>query len=78
MVPYITSSDLFASLRRRIEDAKRRTFFYVYWEKVDTIGHAFGPGSEESRSEVSLLSHLLKTELLDRLSTRPQRRPISC
>jgi predicted AlkP superfamily pyrophosphatase or phosphodiesterase len=70
IVPYITSSDLMASLRKRVEEAKRRTYFYVYWDRVDTIGHAYGPGSEESRSEISLLSYLLKTELVDRLSTR--------
>lgn len=70
VVPYITSSDLMAALRKRVEEAKRRTFFYVYWNWVDTIGHAYGPGTEESRSEVSLLSYLLKTELVDRLSRR--------
>jgi len=68
VVPYITSSDLMATLRRRIEKTKRRTLFYVYWEKVDTTGHTYGPGSEESRSEVSLLSHVLKTELVGKLS----------
>lgn len=69
-VPYITSSDLFASLRRRIEAARRPSFFYVYWEKVDTIGHSYGPGTEESASEASLLNYLLKKELLDRLSAK--------
>jgi hypothetical protein len=69
-IPYITTSDLMASLRRRIESASRPTYFYVYWEKVDTIGHMYGPASDESRSEVALLSYLLKTELLDRLSRR--------
>lgn len=69
-VPYITSSDLFASLRKRIEAARRPSFFYVYWEKVDTIGHAFGPGTEESASEAALLNYLLKKELLDRLSAK--------
>ena len=68
VVPYITSSDLFASLRRRLESSKRPSFFYAYWERVDTIGHSYGPGTEESASEVSLLSHLLKKEFLDRLS----------
>ena len=70
IVPFLTSSDLMAMLRKRIEGAKRRTFFYVYWERVDTIGHSYGPGFEESRSEVSLLSYLLKTELVDRLGRR--------
>ncbi|MDG6966349.1 MAG: alkaline phosphatase family protein [Nitrososphaerota archaeon] len=68
VVPYMTSSDLFAALRRRIEAARRPSFFYVYWEKVDTIGHSFGPGTEESASEASLLNHLVRRELLDRLS----------
>lgn len=67
IVPYLTSSDLFASLRRRLEASKRPTFFYAYWERVDTIGHAYGPGTEESASEVDLLSHVLKKEFLDRL-----------
>ncbi len=70
VVPFITSSDLMASLRRRIEAAKRRTYFHVYWERVDTIGHVYGPGSEESVSEISLLSHVLQTELVERLSPR--------
>ena len=74
MVPYITSSDLFASLRRRIEKARRPTFFYVYWSDVDTIGHAYGPATDESASEVSLLSHLVKTELVDRLSAAAAKR----
>jgi len=70
VVPYITSSDLMASLRKRLEEAKRPTYFYVYWEKVDTIEHAYAPGTEQSNSEISLLSYLLKKELLDRLSRR--------
>jgi len=70
VVPYITSSDLMASLRKRLEEAKRPTYFYVYWEKVDTIEHAYAPGTEQSNSEISLLSYLLKKELLDRLGRR--------
>ena len=70
LVPFITSSDLMASLRKRLEATKGPTFFYVYWEKVDTIEHAYAPGSEASRSEVSLLSYLLKKELLDRLGRK--------
>jgi predicted AlkP superfamily pyrophosphatase or phosphodiesterase len=70
IVPYITSSDLMASLRKRIEETRRPTYFYVYWDRVDAIGHAYGPGTDESRSEVALLSHLLKTELVDRLSPK--------
>jgi len=69
VVSFITASDLMASLRKRIEEAKRRTFFYVYWESVDTIGHVYAPSSEASGSEVSLLSYVLKKELIERLSS---------
>jgi predicted AlkP superfamily pyrophosphatase or phosphodiesterase len=70
VVPFITASDLMASLRKRLNEARRRTLFYVYWESVDTLGHVYGPGAEPSISEVSLLDHVLKTELLDRVSRR--------
>jgi len=68
VVPFITSSDLMASLRKRLKEARRRSLFYVYWESVDTIGHVYGPGTEASTSEVSLLDHVLKSELIDRIS----------
>ena len=66
-LPYASASDLTVSLRRRLEKARGPNLFYVYWAFVDTIEHIYGPNTDESEIETSLISHALKEGLLSKL-----------
>ena len=66
-LPYASASDLTVSLRRRLEKARGPSLFYVYWAYVDTIEHIYGPNTDESEVETSLISHAFKEGLLSKL-----------
>jgi predicted AlkP superfamily pyrophosphatase or phosphodiesterase len=66
--PYITASDLSVGLRRLLERAHGRNFFYVYWSFIDTIEHSYGPNTDEATVEASLISHALQEGLMSKLS----------
>ena len=66
-LPYASASDLTVSLRRRLEQARGPHLFYVYWPYVDTIEHIYGPNTDESEVEASLISHAFKDGLLSKL-----------
>ncbi|KAG9296315.1 hypothetical protein G9A89_014907 [Geosiphon pyriformis] len=48
---------------------KRPTFIAIYEEKLDTIGHVYGPDSEEVNKTLTSVDNMLQT-LIDGLSTR--------
>lgn len=68
IVPYISSSDLCAGLRREIGSAKGSAYFYAYWSMIDTMEHVYGPNSEEVRLEAASISRALREGLLEGLS----------
>jgi hypothetical protein len=67
VVPYGHGSDLVVRLRQMLATVRGPAYFHVYWSAVDAVAHRFGPHSEEHRAELSVISHLLQTELLDQL-----------
>jgi hypothetical protein len=64
MRPFGGGADLAVGLRNALRGTPERAFFTVYWPQVDSVGHRFGPSSEEHRVELSLLSHLFESEVL--------------
>jgi len=73
-LPYASASDLTVSLRRRLEKARGPSLFYVYWSYIDTIEHVYGPNTDESEVETSLISHALKEGLLSKLERETARK----
>lgn len=68
IVPSVKSSDNITALRKNLEDnTGKRAFSFVHLDTLDTISHVYGPGSDEYFAELSLLTYLLKTELLQKL-----------
>ena len=41
--------------------------FYAYWSYVDTLEHIYGPGTDESEVEASVISHALYEGFLSKL-----------
>ena len=75
-LPYASASDLAVSLRRRLERARGPSLFYVYWAYVDTIEHIYGPNTDESEVEASLISHAFKEGLLSRLDRKTAKKTV--
>jgi len=76
VLPYSTASDLTVSLRKRIEKAKGPNLFYAYWSFVDTIEHTYGPNTDESEVEASLISHAFKEGFLSKLDREAAKRTL--
>ena len=76
VVPYTTASDLTVSLRRLVERSQGTNYFYVYWSLVDTIEHIYGPNTDESFVEASLISHALQEGFLSKISKEAARRTL--
>jgi predicted AlkP superfamily pyrophosphatase or phosphodiesterase len=76
VLPYASASDLAVSLRRRLERARGRNLFYVYWSFIDTIEHIYGPNTPESEVEASLISHALEEGFLSKLGRTAARKTL--
>ncbi|MDV3244648.1 MAG: alkaline phosphatase family protein [Nitrososphaerales archaeon] len=75
-VAYSGASDMATHLRRRIEAARRPSFFHVYWSYIDTIEHRYGPRTDESELEATSISFVLRRGLLDKLDRRAAKRTL--
>jgi hypothetical protein len=62
-VGFLGAADLAVRIADELEAATAPTFFYVYWDHLDTLEHAHAPRSREARVEISLMSRLLPTQL---------------
>ncbi len=68
---HILASDLWVHLRNLLAETRgRQAFITAYWSGIDTIAHAFGPGSDYLAAEFDAVSHLLSRQLLDSLSSQ--------
>lgn len=68
---FISSSDMFVTLRRLIKDKPdERAYIFVYWDAIDSIAHLYGANSEEFVAEVSNLSYSLERELVEHVDSQ--------
>ncbi|HMD79329.1 MAG TPA: alkaline phosphatase family protein, partial [Nitrososphaerales archaeon] len=76
VVPYGSASDMTVSLRRLVERARGRNYFYVYWSMVDNIEHTYGPNTDEAEVEASIISHALEEGFLSKLGKDAAKRTL--
>jgi predicted AlkP superfamily pyrophosphatase or phosphodiesterase len=76
LTPYASASDLAVSLRRQVEGSRGPKLFYVYWSYVDTLEHIYGPDTDETTVEASLVSHAFSEGFLSMLSREAARRTL--
>lgn len=66
---FTTPTDLWVNLRRSIEQhPHEKTYFYVYWDMVDTFSHRYGPDDERPPAEFASFSTAFERSFLARLS----------
>ena len=76
LLPYNAASDLTVSLRHLVERSRGKNLFYAYWSFVDTIEHIYGPDTDESEVEASLISHAFKEGFLSKLDRGAAKRTL--
>jgi predicted AlkP superfamily pyrophosphatase or phosphodiesterase len=66
---FVTSSDLWVTLRAQIEKHRaERALFVAYWSAIDNIEHTYGPSSDTVLAEINNLAYSFEREFLSRLS----------
>jgi len=66
---YVSTSDLLIRLRKIVEESKDRLFIFPYWDGFDISAHIYGPESEEAEAELEAFFSLLKSNLIDKISS---------
>lgn len=69
-IPYSGASDLFPKLRKLVTETQGQAYFNVYWAQVDHAEHEWGPYTEEHLTELSIISHLLTAEFIDKIDPK--------
>jgi len=70
IIPFINSSDLVVRLRKTLEKEKGPAYFYIYVGDLDSMEHKYGLHTEEYYTELSVISFLLKKELLEKIDRK--------
>ena len=73
---YSAASDMTTSLRRLVERARGPNMIYAYWSYVDTLEHIYGPNTDESYVEASVISHALYEGFLSKLDRGAARKTL--
>jgi hypothetical protein len=68
IIPAVKSSDSIVGLRKNLEENRGKcAYFFVHLDTLDTISHQYGPESYEYYAELSLITYLLKRELVQKI-----------
>ncbi len=71
---FVTSSDMWVTLKQIIEAHRReRALFVAYWSAIDGISHTYGPGSDTVVAEINNLAYSFEREFLRALSPAARR-----
>ena len=60
-------------LRQRLVAVRGQSYFYAYWDVLDHMSHTYEPHSEQYLAELNSFSHLLQTELLEKIDKETAR-----
>lgn len=66
IIPFIKTSDLVVNLRKGLEE-EDSTYFFVYYDGLDSIEHEYGPHTEQHTADIKLLSYSLTTLFLRKM-----------
>ncbi|MGD6809109.1 MAG: alkaline phosphatase family protein [Candidatus Bathyarchaeia archaeon] len=77
IVPGLKLSDTIVGLRKNIEKNRdQKSYFFVHLDSIDTIAHEYGPESYETQVELSLITHLLNKELVQKIDKKTAKKTL--
>ena len=74
----VRTSDLIVNLRKHLEKEDGPAFYYVYLGSLDSVGHRYGPFTEEYGAELSSLSFQLHRQLIEKISRKAAKECLLC
>jgi predicted AlkP superfamily pyrophosphatase or phosphodiesterase len=75
IIPYSDLLDLFKKIVKKLKQSEE-TYFYVYIDTLDYVGHQFGPHSNQYLKEFSTFSSLLIKGFINKVETKIARKTI--
>ncbi len=77
IIPGLKLSDTIVGLRKNIEkNQNKKSYFFVHIDSLDTIAHQYGPNSYETHVELSLITHLLNKELVQKIDAKTAKKTL--
>jgi hypothetical protein len=71
IIPSVKPSDLIVRLRKNIEEnSGKSAYFFAHIDTLDTVSHEYGPESYEYYAELSMITYLLKRELVQKIDPK--------
>ena len=71
IIPSSKSYDSIVRLRKNLEEnTGKSAYFFVHLDTLDTVSHMYGPDSQEYYSELSLITYLLKKDLVQKIDSK--------
>ncbi len=69
VIPYRTLPEALANLRLLVNEVKTPHYFFLYFDKVDSLCHQYGPNSPQVEAEIDAVLTNLERLLFDKLGT---------
>jgi Type I phosphodiesterase / nucleotide pyrophosphatase len=73
MVPYRTLPEALVNLGQLIERQKRRSYYFLYVDSIDTICHRYGPDAPHTAAEIEAFLAIMELIFHKNLAGTPQR-----
>lgn len=67
VVPYAESHDMFNSLIDLLHKDEGPTYYFVYWPKIDSVAHQYGPDSNEHLAAIEYFATALEEQFIHRV-----------
>ena len=70
---YQSIAEAFVNLRLRLEQTVDPAYFYLYFPKIDSLGHVYGPNAPQFDAEIELFLYCLEEMILRPLTGKAQK-----
>lgn len=54
------------NLGTALHEARGKNYFFLYYDRIDSVSHDYGPGSSQVEAEVEMFLHVLQKQLFER------------
>ena len=75
LVPYRSLPEAIVTLSELIKRQKERTYYFLYYDKIDSVCHEHGPGAAQLNAEIQAVLWMLETFLVPAMKS-PNRRSL--
>ncbi len=58
------------NLSLALNEARGRNYFFMYYDRIDSVSHDYGPGSAQVEAEVDMFMHVMEKQLAEKARPR--------